>query len=262
MDFRKLEYSVSDGIAFINLNSPKNLNSFDEVLEDDLIHALDLCDKSEEVKVVVLSGKGNGFSAGGDVKDFYRQLNSENFDLTGMIQKIGKVSLGIKKLKKPVISSVFGPVAGAGFNVAISCDFCIAAENSLFIQAFVGIGLIPDAGGVYLLNRTIGVAKATELIMLGKPIKAEKAYEYGLVNKVVSLEKLNEETMKLAKKLANGPSFAYAAMKDLTFESEFKDFEKYLEKEVYYQTESSKTEDFREGVSAFVEKRKPVFQGK
>lgn len=262
MDFTKLNYSVEEGVAYINLDNPKNLNAFDVPMEDDLIKALELCEESEEVKVVVLSGEGKGFSAGGDVGTFYRLLKEGNIDLTDMIKKIGQISVKIKKMGKPVISSVHGPVAGAGFNIAMAADFCYAADNALFIQAFVKLGLIPDSGGQYLLNRIIGVTKATELVMTGRPVKADEALAIGLVNKVIPAEELKEETKKLAKKLANGPSLAYAAMKDLSYESSYKDYEKYLEKEVFHQTNCAKTQDFKEGAYAFVEKRKANFQGK
>lgn len=262
MDFKKIKYSVSKGIAAIVLNSPKNLNALDEAMIDDLLVALDMCADDDSVKVVVISGVGKGFSAGGDIGMMYRGIKGGNLDFDGTIEKVGKVSLKIKKLLKPVIAAVNGPVAGAGFNVALACDFRIAAENANFIQAFVNIALVPDAGGVYLLTRALGVAKTTELIMTGKPVDANTALGLGLVNKVVALEELEAATEKFALKLANGPSLAYAGMKDLIFESEYSGFESFIEKEVGHQVKCGESEDFKEGVTAFVEKRKAKFMGK
>lgn len=262
MEFKKIKYSISQGIASIVLNSPKNLNALDEAMIDDLMIALNMCADDDSVKAVVISGEGKGFSAGGDIGMMYKGIKRNNLDFGGQIEKVGKVSLKIKKLLKPVIASVNGPVAGAGFNIALACDFRIASENSSFIQAFVNIGLVPDAGGVYLLTRAIGVSKATELIMTGKPLDANSAFSLGLVNKVVSLEELESVTKKLALKLASGPALAYAGMKDLIFESEYRDFEAFIEKEVKHQVRCGESEDFKEGVTAFVEKRKANFKGK
>jgi len=262
VNFKKIKYSVGKGMASIVLNSPQNLNALDEAMIDDLIAALDMCADDESVKVVVISGEGKGFSAGGDIGMMYKGIKGGNLDFGGAIEKVGKVSLKIKKLLKPVIASVKGAVAGAGFNVALACDFRIAAENAKFIQAFVNIGLVPDAGGVYLLTRGIGVPKATELIMTGKPLEADAALVLGLVNKVVALEELEAVTEKFAFTLANGPSLAYAGMKDLIFQSEYKEFEEFIEQEVGHQVTCGESEDFKEGVTAFVEKRKTNFKGK
>lgn len=262
MEFKKIKYSVTQGIASIVLNSPKNLNALDEAMLNDLMAALDLCEDDNDVKVIVISGEGKGFSAGGDIGDMYKGVKTNSLDFGGSIEKAGMVSLKIKKLSKPVIASVHGPVAGAGFNIALACDFRIAADNSNFIQAFVNIGLVPDAGGVYLLTRALGVAKSTDLIMTGKPVGAQDAFEMGLVNKVVAPEDMEAATSKFAQKLAGGPSLSYAGMKKLIFESEYKDFETYIAEEVKQQVKCGESEDFREGVTAFVEKRKAAFQGK
>lgn len=261
MNFEKIEYSVKDNIASIVLNSPKNLNAFDEAMIDEILEVLEKSDKDENVKVVVLSGQGKGFSAGGDIGFFFKKLKVGPMEFGDGIRKAGEVSLKIKKLSKPVIAAVHGAVAGAGFNVALACDFCIASEDAKLIQAFVNIGLVPDAGGQYLLTRAIGVNKATELIMTGKPVTADEALALGLVNKVVPAEKLGETAQKYAARLAAGPSLAFKRIKELMFESEYKGFEEYLKLEEKYQKECGNSEDFKEGVCAFVEKRRPKFLG-
>lgn len=262
MDFKKIKFSVTDGIASIVLNSPKNLNALDEPMLDDLIVALDICADDEKVKVVIVSGEGKGFSAGGDIGMMLKGLESGDQKLGAGVRKAGVVALKIRNLRKPIIASVHGPVAGAGFNFALLCDFRIAEENSKFIQAFVNIGLVPDMGGTFLLTSILGAAKATELIMTGRPVGAKEALSLGLVNEVVPLEKLEEATMKLAKKLSASPSVALGKMKTLINRSAFFGFENMLDNETEYQIQCTETEDFKEGIRAFAENRKPNFQGK
>ncbi|SHJ80612.1 Enoyl-CoA hydratase/carnithine racemase [Dethiosulfatibacter aminovorans DSM 17477] len=260
--FRKIKYSVSAGIAYVVLDSPKNLNALDEEMIGELLTVLDTCEDSEDVKVVIISGQGKVFSAGGDIGTMYKGLKGGSWDSSGAVDNVGKVSLKIKKLSKPVIASLKGVVAGAAFNIALACDFRIAAEDTKFIQAFVNIGLVPDAGGIYLLTRAIGVSKATELVMTGKPIDANTAFELGLVNKIFSAENIEANTEEFALKLVNGPTLAYAGMKELIFESEYKEFENYIKKEVHNQLKCIDSMDFKEGVFAFVEKRIPNYQGR
>lgn len=262
MEFNKIKYSAAQGVASIVMNSPQNLNALDEAMLDDLMAALELIEADDSIKVGVISGEGKGFSAGGDIGVMYKGIKSNSLDFGGSIEKAGRVSLKIKQLSKPIIASVHGPVAGAGFNIALACDFRIAAENANFIQAFVNIGLVPDAGGAFLLTRALGVAKATELIMTGKPVSAQDALQMGLVNQVVAPEDMAAATSKYAQRFASGPSLSYAGMKKLIFESEYKDFETFIEEEVKQQVKCGESEDFKEGVTAFVEKRKAAFQGK
>ncbi|QGU96586.1 enoyl-CoA hydratase/isomerase family protein [Clostridium bovifaecis] len=262
MELRKIDFSCNNSIASVVLNYPKNLNALDMDMVDELLYVLKKCEEDDSVKVVVISGGPKAFSAGGDIGYFYKEMKSGNLDLDPLIAKAGSISLAIKKMLKPVISSVSGAVAGAGFNLAISCDFCIAANNTKFIQAFVNIGLIPDTGGVYLLTRAIGVQRALDLIMTGRVVSADEAYSLGLVKEVCAPEDLQKRTMEFAAKLAHGPLLAYANNKKLIFSSEYMDYERFLKDEVTAQSACAASEDFREGISAFVEKRKPSFKGR
>lgn len=262
MDFKKIEYSVENNVARIILNSPKNLNALDEPMLDELLQVLEMIENDAEVKAVIISGSGNGFSAGGDIKTMYMTLKAGKMEFGDAIAKAGKVSLGLKKLSKPVIAAVHGAVAGAGVNVALACDFCIASEETQFIQAFVNLGLVPDAGGIYLLTRIVGINKATEMVMTGRPVSANEALQVGMVNNVVAADKLEEAVQKLAKKLVSSPANSLAGIKALIFESEYKGFSDYLELEDELQKKCGNTEDFKEGVFAFAEKRKAVFTGK
>lgn len=262
MEFAKLKYSAANGIAFIILNSPQNLNALDEPMLDELSAVLDLCAGDETVKTAVISGEGDSFSAGGDIKVMLKILEGNLPNVSSGVRKLGEVAVKIRKLPKPVIASVKGAVAGAGFNLALLCDFRIAADNARFIQAFVNIGLIPDMGGVFLLTRMLGAARATELVMTGRMVNAEEALSLGLVTRVVPLEKLEEATLQLANKLSALPGAALGLMKDLVNSTAFTGFENHLDKETEYQVRCAGTADFKEGIKAFAEKRKPNFQGK
>lgn len=260
MEFKKIKYEVQDNIATVSMDSPKNLNAFNEELIDELVVALGMCEKDPGVKVVVLGSTGKAFSAGGDIGAMYQGIKGGNLDFGGSIAKMAQVSLAIKKLSKPVIAAVFGAAAGAGFNVALACDYVVAADNASFIQAFVNIGLIPDAGGLYLLTRAVGANKACELAMTGRPVSAAEGKQLGFVAEVVPAEEFQAAVAKAAKRMAAGPRNSYAEMKRLMWESEFKDFESYVAEEVKSQVICGDTEDFKEGVCAFVEKRRPSYQ--
>lgn len=262
MELKKINFSCKDNIGLIAMCYEKNLNAIDVEMVEELLYTLDQCEKDENIKAVVISGTKRAFSAGGDVRYFYNGVKNGDLDIDPLIQKAGLVALKIKKLSKPVISSVSGAAAGAGFNLAIACDFCIAADNAKFIQAFVNIGLIPDTGGAYLLTRAIGVQRAIDMMMTGRVVSAEEAYSLGLVKEICKPEELEEKTMEFARKLANGPLVAYANVKKLVFSSEYMDFERFLEDEVASQRECAATNDFKEGVCAFFEKRKANFTGK
>lgn len=260
MAFTKLDYNVKDRVAWITLNSPKNLNAFDETMDEEVIEALALCENDPAVRAVVLTGAGKAFSAGGDIGAMYAGIKKGDADFSGEVRKIAGVSMGIKRLSKPVIAAVHGAVAGAAFNIALACDFCIAAENVSFMQAFVNIGLIPDAGGLFLLSRAVGVNKAMELAMTGRPVSAQEGKELGFVCQIVAPEELESAAGKMANRLAAGPSASYAEMKRLMWEAQFKDMERYVTEEVKGQLHCGDTADFKEGVCAFVEKRKPQYQ--
>ncbi|MCI8608926.1 MAG: enoyl-CoA hydratase [Firmicutes bacterium] len=262
MQYTNILYAVENHIATITLNTPQNLNAFNETMILDVLRALKESEKDDDVHVVVISANGRAFSGGGDVGEMIEGAKKDVVIFDKTVGPISQVSYTIKKMKKPVIASVFGAVAGAAFNIAVACDFCIAAENSKFIQAFVNIGLIPDAGGLFLLTRSLGLNRATHLAMLGTPVTAQEGKDYGFVYQVCPLEELEEATKRLAHKLAHGPLVSYGYMKELIFESQFKGYDEYTALECEKQMACGYTEDFKEGVFAFGEKRKANFTGK
>lgn len=262
MSYTKIKYTVENSVATITLNSPQNLNAFDETMSDEMCAALAAAGEDEAVKAVVITAEGKAFSAGGDINEMVKGAKAGTvvFDVTAA--KIANVTKQIVTLPKPVIASVFGAVAGAAFNIAVACDFCIAAENAKFIQAFVNIGLIPDAGGLFVLTRSLGISRAMQLAMLGTPVTAAEGKEWGFVYQVCPKEELAEQTAKLAERLAAGPTTSYSLMKSLVYAAQFAGYEEYTKQEVDAQYKCGFTHDFKEGVFAFTEKRKPEFNGK
>lgn len=251
MDYKKIKYHLLNNTAHIILNSPENLNALDEAMLDDLIIALDRCADDKNVRVVIIGGEGNSFSAGGDLKAMLKQIEGDQSSFNSGVLKLGLAALRIRNLRKPVIAAIKGAAAGAGFNLALLCDFRIAAENASFIQTFVSNGLIPDMGGTFLLTRILGIARATELTMLGRPINSQEALALGLVNRVVPLEKLEDAAVEMAARLSSMPDLTLGDLKSLINSAAFQGFQENLDNEMEYQIRYSKTEDFVEVIGAY-----------
>ncbi len=264
MEYRKNQYAVTDGVGVITMNWAKNLNAIDMEMVEELLSLLDECEKDPAVKVVIIASGGKAFSAGGDIGYFYQNIQAGGeINMDDLIERAGLVSLKIKQMSKMVITAVNGAAAGAGANLALSGDFVVAADNVKFIQAFINLGLVPDTGGTYLLSKMIGPARAMELCATGRPLGVEEAKSWGLVHQICPKEELADTAMALAKKLAAGPLVAYGALKKQFFEANYADYARYLaEGEVPTQSVCIASEDFKEGVCAFIEKRKANFQGK
>ncbi|MBP1941819.1 2-(1,2-epoxy-1,2-dihydrophenyl)acetyl-CoA isomerase [Bacillus luteolus] len=251
--------NIDGPVMSLTLNRPDSLNAFSSEMILGLTEAIKSAGENEEVRVVVLSGAGRSFSAGGDVKTMGEASAVQGYDHIG---KLNECILAMKDLEKPIIAAVHGFAAGAGFNLALACDLIVAAEDSKFALSFSQVGLISDGGGLYFLPRLIGPYRAKQLFFSGEPITANVAFELGIVNQVLPVEALEEGTKKLATKLASGPSKAFGMMKKIADHSFNSSLSEILEQERITQTMMIQTEDHLEGVAAFKEKRKPVFKGK
>lgn len=261
MDLKKIVLTVDSGICVIHMNYPQNLNSMDEDMVAEFMYCFDRAAK-EDVRVVVIKGLERSFSAGGDIQYFYDRLMENTIGEFEIIKQVFELSNRIRKFPKPVIASCSGAVAGAGCNLALSCDFVICADNVKFIQAFVNIALAPDTGGLFLLAKDIGWHKTMDLVMTGRVMKAQEGYDLGLFFKLSKPEELEKDTMEFAAKLANGPGVAYAKIKKMMYDAVFSNYEAYGPLEHQSQVECSRTYDFKEGIVAFLEKRKAQFKGK
>ncbi|GEQ85508.1 2-(1,2-epoxy-1,2-dihydrophenyl)acetyl-CoA isomerase [Patiriisocius marinistellae] len=252
---------IENGVAIITLNRPEVFNSFNKEMAFLLQDELDACEKDDAVRAIILTGNGKAFCAGQDIGEI------TNPDLNPGFKKIlddhyNPIVSRIRSIEKPIICGVNGVAAGAGANIALACDVVIASDRASFIQAFSKIGLIPDSAGTFFLPRLIGFGKASAIMMLGDKISAEKAEQMGMIYSVVSSEILMNEVTTTAQTLANMPTKALGLTKRLLNESMNNDLDAQLKLESKLQIESASTEDYAEGVAAFVEKRKPVFKGK
>jgi len=252
---------IENNIATITLNRPEVFNSFNREMALRLQDTLDSCEKDEQVRAIVLTGNGKAYCAGQDLKEVTSPELNPGFKKI-LDEHYNPIILRIRNIKKPIIAAVNGVAAGAGANIALACDVVVAHENVSFIQAFSLIGLIPDSAGTFFLPRLIGFQKASALAMLGDKISVEEAERIGMIYKVLPLEHFETEVEKLAFKLANLPTIALGKMKDALNQSLTNNLEQQLKLESKLQIEAAQTEDYAEGVAAFVEKRKPNFKGK
>lgn len=252
---------IENKVAYITLNRPEVFNSFNREMALSLQKILDDCESNDEVRAMVLTGNGKAFCAGQDLKEVTSPELNPGFKKI-LEEHYNPIITRIRSIKKPIIAAVNGVAAGAGANIALACDVVVAHEKVSFIQAFSLIGLIPDSAGTYFLPRLIGFQKALALAMLGDKISAEDAEKMGMIYKMIPLENFEEDVNKLALKLANMPTKALGLIKVAFNQSFTNTLEQQLELESKYQIEAAQSEDYREGVAAFIEKRKPNFKGK
>jgi len=254
-------YEKDSRVATISLNRPEKLNAFDATMHEELYSALDGAATDEVIRCIVLRGEGRGFSAGADLAQVVREADGDP-DLGEYLRNTyTRLVKRMVAIEKPIVAALHGPVYGAGVGIALACDLRIAAESAKFSVAFIKIGLMPDAGVTFFLPRVVGLGRAMQMSMLGDAVDAEEAYRIGLVNKVVSDEALQYETRKLAEHLAAMPTGALGRIKHSLYASFETDLETALEHEAEGQTFCGYTQDHKEGVAAFFEKRAPEFTG-
>ena len=257
-------YSNRGGIAEITLNRPTKLNAFDDQMATDLSAALDQATADRNVRVVLLTGAGRAFSAGQDLADPAISPPDDSAPDIGAVleHRFNPIVRAIREIEKPVIAAVNGVAAGAAANVALACDVVVAARSATFVQAFIRIGLIPDAGGTYILPRLIGLARATMLMMTGEPVSAEQAEAWGLIWKCVDDDQLMAEAMSLAEGFAVGPTQALGRLKQAIDASTENSLDRQLDLERDLQRLCGRSHDFREGRDAFVARRPARFEGR
>jgi 2-(1,2-epoxy-1,2-dihydrophenyl)acetyl-CoA isomerase len=261
--YQAIIFSTDGPIATIRLNRPEKLNAFGGPMRDEILDALDRIAADDQVRVLIVTGEGRGFSAGGDIHHL-KQLR-ESRDEQGfrsILEKGQMITRRMRALSKPVIAAVNGPCAGAGFSFALGCDIRIASDAATFGPSFALIGLHPDWGGSWFLPRLVGSARACELIFTGAMISAREAEKMGLVNRVVPQDELMPAGLELAGKMAENPPGILRLAKESIYRSLTSDLETAFVRENEVQLECFYSEDFLEGVTAFVEKRKPQFKGR
>ena len=261
--FEQIRLDVADAIATITLNRPERLNSFTAQMHVELRRAISAVRDDPLIRVLILTGAGRAFCAGQDLGERKLAKGGPRPDLGESLEKnYHPLILSLRSLDKPVIGAINGVAAGAGASLALACDLVIAARSATFIQAFCRLGLLPDAGGTYFLTRSLGTQRAMGLALLGEPLSAPQAEQWGLIWRSIEDQHLMSEVTEIARALASGPVRGYALTKQAIFAAEQHALEQQLATESTFQRDLGKTDDYLEGVSAFREKRKPQFTGR
>lgn len=258
--YQNILYEVKNGIATLTLNRPEVYNAINDEISFEIQDALKLATRDEEVRVLVLTGSGKAFCSGQDLKDI---AGNDDRNLSESLHKrYNPIIRAIRQMPKPVICRLNGVAAGAGCSFALACDMIIASENASLIEVFVHVGLVLDSGSSYFLPRLVGFAKAFELATIGNKMTANEAFDMMIINEVVPETELDEAISKMTAYYASAPTKAIGMMKKMLNKSFHSDLDTMLEYEAYCQEIAGKSEDYKEGVAAFNEKRKPVFKGK
>jgi 2-(1,2-epoxy-1,2-dihydrophenyl)acetyl-CoA isomerase len=261
--YNTIEFVISEGVATLTLNRPQSLNSFNAEMFEDIRDALKQVKNNPEVRCLMISGRGRGFCAGQDLSDRNVAPDQQIPDLGASVDNnYNPLIRAIKGLEIPVVCAVNGVAAGAGANLALACDLVLAARSASFIQSFCKLGLVPDSGGTWHLPRLVGHARAMGLTLLGDRLSAEQAEQWGMIWKCVDDDKLSEEANRLARHLASQPTFGLAMIKRAVNASYTNTLDQQLDLERDFMRLGGRSEDYREGVAAFMEKRQPVFKGR
>lgn len=258
--FQFLTYQVANGVATITLNRPEVYNALNDEITFELQDALKTVARDEQVRVVVLTGEGKAFCSGQDLKA--ASGDQKRSFLQSLHKRYNPIIRAMRELPKPIVGRVNGVAAGAGCSLALACDVIVAAEEATFIEVFINIGLVPDSGSSYFLPRTVGSVKAFEMCSMGSRVKATEAQAIGLINKAVPADQLDEAVKGYTDYYAAAPTKSIGIIKKMLNKSTTSSLEQMLEYEAYCQEIAGSSQDYKEGVTAFLEKRKPNFTGK
>lgn len=254
-----IKFEINGSVGKITLNRPDKFNSFNREMALEMQTRLDECRANNDIRAILITGEGKAFCAGQDLAE---AMDDNGISITRIVEEhYNPIILKIREIEKPVVAAVNGVAAGAGANIALACDICVATESASFIQAFSKIGLIPDSAGTFFLPRLIGMQRATALMMTGDKVMAAEAEQMGMIYKSFSNEAFVEESEKLASSLGQMPTFGLGMTKKLLNRSFTSNLTDQLTAEGEIQTQCADSYDYNEGVNAFLEKRKPVFKG-
>lgn len=259
MPYQFIKYEVAGGVATITLNRPEVYNALNDEITFELQDAIKAVGKDQSVRAVVLTGEGKAFCSGQDLKASSTQGKRSFLD--SLRKRYNPLILGMRNLPKPIVCRLNGVAAGAGCSIALACDIIVASEEATLIEVFINIGLVPDSGSSFFLPRLTGMARAFELCSMGNKVKGREAFELGLVNKVVKPEELDAAVKSYTDYFAQAPTRAVGLIKRMLNKSATSTLEEMLEYEAYTQEIAGGTYDHKEGVTAFLEKRKPAFKG-
>ena len=260
--YRDLSVEKKDRTAVVTIEREEVSNAFDARTYEEVRDAVTELGNDEEIRCIVITGRGRNFSAGGDIRRFRAMIESGEYISVESIRKAEEMILAVRKVPKPVIAMINGAAAGAGLSLALACDFRTGEASSRLIMAFVKLGLSGDTGSAYFLNKILGPSRAAQMMMTGEPVRGKEAYERGLLNILAADGALGEETMAFAEKLSRSATFAIARQKDLLNKKLYADLSDWMEEERESMAACSRTEDFKEAVYAFLDKREPRFRGK
>jgi 2-(1,2-epoxy-1,2-dihydrophenyl)acetyl-CoA isomerase len=259
MSYNSIRYEKKGNVGYISLNRPDVFNAFNDEQSFELQDALKEVKKDADVRVVVLTGEGKAFCSGQDLKAI---ADSKNRSLSDSLYKrYNPIIKAMRELPKPIICRLNGVAAGAGASLALACDFIIASENASLIEVFINVGLVPDSGSSYFLPRSVSPARAFELATMASKVSATQALEWGMINRVVTVDELDEEVNQVAQYYANAPTLAIGMIKKMLNKATYSDLDTMLQYEAWCQEIAGRSQDYKEGVTAFNEKRKATFTG-
>ena len=261
MEYQYIKYEASDGVAWITLNRPEKRNPLSLDVETELMDAYDRCDYDESVRVVVIRGAGGNFSAGGDITVMKHRIDNGLRGARENCRSHATAMLRLRHIKKPVIAWVEGSAAGAGIPLALACDFQIVSETAKCVFAFTNVGYVPDSGSTFFVTKAIGTVRATELFMSARRFSGKEGASWGLFTEAVPDELLEERVMQYVEKYKKGPTFAYAGIKEMINRVQYSGYADAILAEVDLQGRCELTDDYRNAVTAFMAKEKPVYTG-